>query len=118
MSNTQPFFYINIRKKKRFLECRKQGSNLRPTRYECVALPTELFRLMHFYYTSVRKESKYFIKNSRENIQGKESMEMKKSFLKNESFRLQTKSEYDKLISLLSERSLIKQFQKNFEKVT
>ena len=24
--------------------CRKQGSNLRPTRYECVALPTELFR--------------------------------------------------------------------------
>ena len=24
----------------------KTGSNLRPTRYECVALPTELFRLL------------------------------------------------------------------------
>ena len=24
--------------------CRVQGSNLRPTRYECVALPTELTR--------------------------------------------------------------------------
>ena len=41
-----------------------------------------------------------------------------KNFLKNKSFRLQTVFGYDKLISLLSERSLIKQFQKNFEKVT
>lgn len=24
--------------------CRKQESNLRPTHYECAALPTELFR--------------------------------------------------------------------------
>ena len=41
-----------------------------------------------------------------------------KKFLKIESYRLKLIISYDKLISLLSERSLIKQFQKNFEKVT
>ena len=29
-------------------QCRLRGSNLRPTRYECVALPTELNRLIEF----------------------------------------------------------------------
>ena len=40
-----------------------------------------------------------------------------KNFLKNKSFRLQTVFGYDKLISLLSERSLIKQFQKTLKKL-
>ena len=40
-----------------------------------------------------------------------------KKIIKNESYRLKLIISYDKLISLLSERSLIKQFQKNFEKV-
>ena len=38
--------------------------------------------------------------------------------LKKESYQLKLIISYDKLISLLSERSLIKQFLKNFEKVT
>ena len=40
-----------------------------------------------------------------------------KKILKNKSYWLKLIINYDKLISLLSERSLIKQFQKNFEKV-
>ena len=38
--------------------------------------------------------------------------------LKKESYQLKLIISYDKLVSLLGERSLIKQFQKNFEKVT
>ena len=40
-----------------------------------------------------------------------------KKFLKNESYRLKLIISYDKLISLLSERSLIKQFQKTLKKL-